>query len=147
MSDDHDLELGDEATALLDRAAILEASTARAPATEDVHVPELGGTVRVREMSGALRNRVEGAMVRIRTGGDVKLLERITAQIIAACVVGADNRPLLKEPDARQLFVRNPRAAFRIREAIFAVSALDEDDAEALAEGFGDDQSDGSTSG
>jgi hypothetical protein len=62
-------------------------------------------------------------------------------------VVDEDNRPILKEADARQLFTRSPRAAFRLREAIFAISAIDEEDLEDLSEGFGDDQSDGSTSG
>lgn len=146
--DDTAGELEDEAgPTILDRAAIMQAATAAAPATADTHVPELGGMVRVREMNGALRNRLEAAMVQVRTGGDSKHLERTTAQIIAACVVDETNRPILKEQDARQIFTRNPRAAFRLREAIFAVSAIDESDAEALAEGFGDDQSDGSTSG
>lgn len=147
MSELDDDTSGEEGPTLLDRASILHAASASTPATADVPVPELGGTIRVREMNGALRNRLEAAMVNVRTGGDSRALERTTAQMIAFCVVDDTNHPILKEADARQLFTRNPRAAFRLREAIFAVSALDEADAEAMAEGFGDDQSDGFTSG
>ena len=147
MSDIDDDDQAEEGPTLLDRALILQAASENTPACEDVPVPELGGTVRIREMTGSLRNRVEAAMVQIRTGGDSKMLERTTAQILAACVVGEDNRPILKEADARQIFNRHPRAAFRLREAIFAVSALDEEDADALAEGFGEGQSGASTSG
>jgi hypothetical protein len=133
--------------AILDREAILAATAQSEVATRDVTVPELGDRkVRIREMSGAMRNRVEAAFASVRSAGDSKPLERATAQILASCIVGEDKRPILKESDAKTMLARNPRAAFRLREAIFGISAIDNDDMEALTEGFGDDQSDGSTS-
>jgi hypothetical protein len=132
---------------LLSREDILAATANLETATKDVTVPELGGKkVRVREMSGAMRNRVEAAFASVRAAGDSKALEKVTAQLLATCIVGEGGRPILKEADARQLLGRSPKAAFRLREAIFEISAIDDDDMEALAEGFGDDQSDGSTS-
>jgi hypothetical protein len=97
-------------------------------------------------MSGAIRNRIEAAFASVRTGGDSKALDKVTAQLLAACIVGENGRAILQEADARKLVTRNPRAAFRLRQAIFDVSAIDEEDMDALSEGFGDDQSDGSTS-
>jgi hypothetical protein len=133
---------------LLSREDILAASEATEVITRDVTVPELGGKkVRVREMNGALRNRIEAAFATVRSGGDSKSLEKVTAQLLAACVVGHNGRPILQEADARKILARNPRAAFRLRQAIFDISAIDDEDMEALSEGFGDDQSDGSTSG
>ena len=133
---------------ILDREGILAATAQSEVATKDVTVPELGGAkVRVREMSGAMRNRVEAAFASVRAAGDSKALEKVTAQRLAACIVGEDNRTILKEADARTLVGRNPKAAFRLREAIFEISAIDDEDMEALAEGFGDDQSGDSSSG
>jgi hypothetical protein len=132
---------------VLDREGLLAATEQSEVATRDVPVPELGDRkVRVREMSGAIRNRIEAAFASVRTGGDSKALDKVTAQLLAACIVGENNRAILQENDARKLVTRNPRAAFRLRQAIFDVSAIDEEDMDALSEGFGADQSDGSTS-
>jgi hypothetical protein len=89
---------------------------------------------------------VEAAFAAVRTGGDSKALDKLTAQLLAACIVGEHGRPILQEADARRLVTRNVRAAFRLRQAIFDLSAIDDEDMEALSEGFSNDQSDGSTS-
>jgi len=102
----------------LSKEQILAAIDRPDVATREVEVPELGGTVRVREMTGALRNRVEAAYATIRNGGDEQ------------------NRPILTVQDAKRMFAAKPRAVFRLRDAILEISATDEDDMEALAEGF-----------
>lgn len=133
---------------ILDRAGLLAALSDTRHATRDVPVPEFGdgAVVRVREMSGALRARLEAAIASSRAGtGDARALERVTVQILAYCIVGSDGRPMLREEDARQLMTRSPRAAYRLRDAVFAISALDEGDMEAIAEGFSSDQSGDST--
>ena len=130
----------------LSKEQILAAIDRPDVATREVEVPELGGTVRVREMTGALRNRVEAAYATIRNGGDAKTLDNMTAQLIAGCVVDEQNRPILTVQDAKRMFAAKPRAVFRLRDAILEISATDEDDMEALAEGFGDAQSADSSS-
>lgn len=142
---DNDLDGEDDAGALLGRDAILKATASASRATKDIPIPELGGRVRVREMSGSLRNALEAAMVNVRNVGDSKQLDKTLAQIITSCVVDDTGHPILRETDARRIVSHNPRAAFRLREAIFDISALDQDDLEELAEGFGDDQSSDST--
>ena len=114
--------------------------------TKEIHVPELGGKLLVREMPGNLRNRMEATYATIRNGGDSKQLDKITAQIIAVCVVDEAGRPVLTMDVATRIVQRTPKAAFRIRDAVLDVSATDDDDVEALAEVFDGAQSDGSTS-
>jgi hypothetical protein len=127
----------DQILAALDRPEI---------ATEDVHVPELGGTVRVREMPASMRNRVEATYATIRNGGDSKSLDTVTAQLVAVCVIDEDGRQVMSLNEAKRLLRAKPKAAFRLRDAIMKISATDEDDVEALAEVFDDAQSEPSTS-
>jgi hypothetical protein len=133
---------------LLSRDDILTAVGQSEVETRDIAVPEFNGRmVRVREMSGAMRSRLEAAFASVRSSGDARPLEKVTAQMLAACVVGESNRPILREADAKRIFDQNPKAAYRLREAIFEISAIDDEDLEALAEGFGNGQSDDSISG
>jgi hypothetical protein len=133
---------------LLSRDDILAAAGQTELTTRDVAVPEFNGRmVRVREMSGAMRSRLEAAFATVRSAGDSRPLEKVTAQVLAGCVVDEANRPILREADAKRIFDQNPKAAYRLREAIFEISAIDDEDLEALAEGFGNGQSDDSISG
>lgn len=115
--------------------------------TKELHVPELGGKVIVREMPGNLRNRFEATYATIRNGGDSKALDKITAQIVAVCVVDEHGRQILTMDAAQRVLQKMPRVAFRIRDAALELSATDEDEVEAFAEVFGDGQSGDSTSG
>ncbi|MBA9002008.1 hypothetical protein [Thermomonospora cellulosilytica] len=133
--------------ALLDKDTLLAALDRAEVETKDVAVPELGGTVRVREMPGTLRNRMEATYATIRNGGDSKSLDTVTALMIATCVVDESGRQLMNVNEAKRLLSVRPKVAFRLRDAIIDVSAVDEEDVEALAEVFGDAQSDSSISG
>lgn len=140
-----DIDGGD--AGLVSRDDLLALTSESRLETADVPMPELGGRlVRIREMTGSMRNRLEAAMAEVRMGASTKNLEKATAQILASCVLGAGDRPALQETEARRLLERNPKAAYRLRQAIFDLSAIDEEDKEALSEGFDDDQSDGFTS-
>ncbi|MEV4672164.1 hypothetical protein AB0K34_10980 [Actinomadura sp. NPDC049382] len=114
--------------------------------TKEVTIPELGGTVIVREMPGNLRNRMEATYATIRNGGDSKALDKITAQIVAVCTVDAGGRPIMTTDLATRIVQKTPKAAFRIRDAALELSATDEDDVEALAEVFDDARSADSSS-
>lgn len=114
--------------------------------TKEINVPELGGTVWVREMSGTLRNRLEGTYATIRNGGDSKALDKVTAQIVAMCTVDEGGKPILTMDVATRLARKAPKAAFRIRDAVMEMSATDDDDLEELAEVFGNGPNGPSTS-
>lgn len=114
---------------------------------EDIEVPELGGTVRVREMTGQLRNRLEATFANIQSGGDGKNLDTVTAQLVASCVIDGKDKPVLTVNEVKRMMAARPRAVFRLRDAILKLSATDESDVEALTEVFGDGPNGPSTSG
>lgn len=115
--------------------------------TRQLRIPELGGTVYVREMSGQIRNRLEATYATIRNGGDSKQLDKITAQIVAYCTVDEAGKPIMTMNAAQRVVSKMQKVAFRIRDAALELSATDEDDVEALAEVFDGAQSGDSTSG
>lgn len=115
-------------------------------ATDDLDVPELGGTVRIRELSGALRNRLEAAVVAAR-GGDSKQLNEVITAIVERCVIDENGQTVLDTATAKRIVARVPKAAFRIRDKAISLSALDESDREALEQDFDETQGDASISG
>lgn len=80
---------------LLSRAQIVAAKDLK---HEDVEVPEWGGTVRLRELTGEDRDRFEAANINIITelvdGKEKTVLKRNTenlrARLVAMCLVDAD---------------------------------------------------------
>lgn len=127
----------------LSRDALREAAAKESIASKDVDVPDLG-VVRVRELTGLLRSRVEAWGASDRS--DVRKLEELNRAIVAACVLDDQGQPV-GDQIARDLSRNRPSAVFRLRREVFKLSALDEDDLDGLTEDFGDDQSGGSTSG
>lgn len=124
--------------AVLDKAALLEAIAAKPDvATKAVDCPELGGEVLVREMTGSVRNRMEAAFAAISEGANGSVLDEPMTSLLASCVVDEGGRPFLPRKKAEELIKNHPRAAFRIRDAVMALSGTTEKDAENLAESFG----------
>jgi hypothetical protein len=131
----------------LSKADIDAAIDSAEPATKEVPVPELGGTVVVRELSGTLRNAFEAAVASIATADGERRLNAVTIRVVSECTLDGEGNILLDPDRTRRLFHKKPRAVFRLRDEIIGLSAMDEADLEALVEGFGDDPSEGSTSG
>lgn len=114
--------------------------------TKTVPVPELGGSVVVREMSGSLRNLFEATIAQIQAGGDSKLLDKMTTRLAAECVLDDDGSRLFDDRSVKMLFIKKPSALFRLRDEIVKLSAFSEADFEGMVENFGDDPSGPSTS-
>lgn len=129
-----------------DIAKVIDEAKGAGPTTKRVPVPELGGTVVVREMSGSLRNAFEATIAQVQSGADSKALDRLMLRIAKECVLDADGDRLLDDRSAQLVFNTTPRALFRIRDEVVQLSALSESDFEALVEGFSGDPSEDSTS-
>ena len=87
---------------LLGREAILKADDLP---TEDVSVPEWGGTVRVRGLNGTQRDAYWASMT-IQRGKTTALdTADATAKLVARCVVGEDGEPLFAQNDVPPTFV------------------------------------------
>lgn len=116
--------------------------------TEDVEVPEWGGTVRVRALSGAERDAYEGSLVQIRSDGTKKLtLANARARLVylSACDE-AGERLFTNEQDVNALGKKSATALQRVWEVASRLSGLTDDDVEELADTFVDAPSDASTS-
>lgn len=93
---------------LLDKAAILAAADIK---TEDVDVPEWGGTVRVRTMSGTQRDAFGAALL----GPDGKPdMSQYRAGMVAASVVGEDGVLLFSSEDVKALGAKSAKALDRV---------------------------------
>jgi hypothetical protein len=113
---------------------------------EDITVPEWGGEVRVRGMSGTQRDEYEASIIQ-QNGNDRKVnLANMRAKLVARCLIGEDGRLLFTSEDVRALGRKSARALERVFDKSRELSGMSEEDVEKLAENFGDDPSDGDTS-
>lgn len=127
-----------------DISAALDAAEIK---TKPVPVPELGGSVVVREMSGTLRNQFETVVAQIQSGADSKLLDKLTLRLVQECTLDDEGARLFDDRTIRHAFTKKPTAVFRLRDEIVSLSAFSEEDLEGMAENFDDDPSGDSTSG
>lgn len=106
--------------------------------TEEVEVPEWGGSVLVRGMSGRERDDFESSMVVRAAGQMVQDFANTRAKIVARCVVGDDGQPLFTSADVTVLGEKSGAALDRVFTVASRLSGLGEKDVEELAGNFGD---------
>lgn len=110
---------------LLDKAAILAANDIR---TEDVAVPEWGGTVRVKVLSGTERNAWGASLL----GEDGKYdAKRYSVRLVAAAVVGEDGAPIFTDEDVPALAAKSGAALARVQAAAERLNGLGAEGLEA----------------
>lgn len=113
----------------LTRDAILGA---RDLPTEDVEVPEWGGTVRVRGLTGTERDAFEQSIAR-RKGKNVELnLRNVRAKLVALSVVDEQGNRIFSEADVDALGQKSAAALDRIFRVAQRLSGLTDEDVEEL---------------
>lgn len=115
---------------LLTRDAILQAQDLP---TEDVEVPEWGGTVRVRALTGAERDAFEQSVVEMRGKSTRMNLKNIRAKLVALTVVDEDGKRVFSDEDAELLGRKSAAALNRVFEVAQRLSGLRPEDVEELA--------------
>lgn len=81
---------------------------------EDVEVPEWGGTVRVRTMTGLERDSFEGSVFEMK-GKDSKVnFKNFRAKLCACCMVNADNMRMFSDADVEELGKKSAKALERV---------------------------------
>ena len=106
--------------------------------TRDVDVPEWGGTVRVRGLSGADRNLYEASQVTM--GPDNQLVPDMsnrTAKLVARAIVGEDGEPLFSEFDVGTLGQKSGAALARVFEVAEELSGINNKAVETAAANLG----------
>lgn len=122
--------------ALLTRDQILAAKDI---ATEKVEVPEWGGSVLVRGLSGGARDTIEaiytsadGSMNRDRFGN-------FRAAIVAKSIVDDDGDRVFTDKDVEALGEKSSLALGRVFDAAMKLSALNPEDGDGIYEDLKDD--------
>jgi hypothetical protein len=122
----------------LNRDAILAVQDIK---SEDVDVPEWGGSVRIGLMSGAARDMF------LAGRGDGGSLSRFQAAILAATMIDPDGQRLFTEADVEALQQKNGLVLSRLADVAFRINAIGPAAEEAVAKNSETDQSDASGSG
>lgn len=135
---------GSQPQAILSREAILSAEDIT---TELVAVPEWGGSVYVRAMSGRERDRFERAMVSI-TGKNVETnWDNMRAKLVAFSCVDSEGNLLFRQADVVELGKKSGRALGRVFDVAQRINGITDEEVEALTTGLKDDPSGDSGSG
>lgn len=114
---------------------------------EDIHVPEWGGTVRVRALSGVERDAYEAGIVQLRGDGTRRFtLQNARARLAALSICDVEGNRVFTEQDVQALGEKSAAALERVFDAARRLSGLSDEDVQELTEGFGDAPSGGSTS-
>lgn len=131
--------------ALLGKDQILSADDTQ---YEDVSVPEWGGEVRIRGLSGTEVDKYEASLMRMRHGKPDVALQNATARLIAWCAIDENgSRLFVHDDEVRELGKKSGVALQRCFDAAAKLSGLREGDVEAMVENFDGPQSGSSTSG
>lgn len=116
--------------ALLSRDAILNAKDR---ATKDVDVPEWGGSVRVRTMSGTERDNWEGTIAAMTDkSGKLTKFDNLRAKLVALTVVDGEGNRLFKDDDIKALGKKSAAALDRVFAAAQSLNGMSNADIEEL---------------
>jgi len=124
---------------LLTRDAILQAQDLQ---YEDVEMPEWGGTVRVRTLTGRERDAFEQSMLNEKGKNTKTNLRNIRAKLVALTVVDGEGKRIFNAADIELLGEKSANALDRLFDVARRLSRLTEKDTEELAKNSDNDQSD-----
>jgi hypothetical protein len=135
----------EEKRSVLSRSAILAVMDLD---KEYVDVPEWGGTIIVRCLTGSERDAYEAEIVGTRASGTSRELNltNIRAKLVARTVVDEDGNRLFTDADIPALGKKNAAVLDKIFTVAQRLSGLSQADVDTLVEQMGKDQSEGSGS-
>lgn len=124
---------------LLSKQAILAAKDIE---TRDVEVPEWGGRVRVKALTGSERDRFEQETV-ARKGKNVETnLQNIRARLVVLAAVDEEGNRLFGFHDIEALGKKSAKPLDRLFTVAMELSGIRDEDVEELAKNSVSDQSD-----
>jgi len=129
--------------ALLTREQILGANDIK---TETIAVPEWGGDVLVRGLTGAQRDRFEADSLEGKGKAQHVNLQNIRARLVARCIVDESGARIFQDSDVKALGAKSAQALNRVFEAAQKLSGLTDDDIDELTENLEQTPGDSSAS-
>jgi hypothetical protein len=109
-----------EGVVLLDRAAILAADDIK---YEDIYVPEWGGTVRARSLTGTERDQYDAESYRAQQGKGEALAD-FRVRRVAKSLVDADGKRLFSDADLAVLGAKNGAVIDRLDDVVARLAGL-----------------------
>ena len=128
---------------LLTRDDILNADDLK---SEYVEVPEWGGTLRVRGLTGSERDRFFGSFVDGDGNKDLGALNNATARVLALSIVDEDGKPLFTKADVVALGNKSGEATGKVWTVVQRISGLSPKSIKALTENLEEGQNGNSPS-
>jgi len=103
-------------------------------ARETVNIPEWGGNIIIREMTGKQRDLLEGMMAsRMGANGRIMSTKDLRAKMTIMSVIGEDGETLFDDKDIPSISGKSGKALDRIVEAVQKLNGLDSEDIEEKA--------------
>lgn len=109
--------------------------------TKDVEVPEWGGSVRMRGLTGSERDAYESSLFQQRGEKRILRTENARARLVAMCIVDEDGERMFSDAEAKDLGRKSGKVLDRLFDEARKLSGLTAEDVEELAEGFDSAQS------
>jgi hypothetical protein len=94
----------------------------------NVEVPEWGGTVRVRGLTGAERDAYEASAVTVVDGKRTMNVRNLRAKLIVMAAVDSTGHPMFTEEDVQRLGAKSGIALERVFDTVRHLSGMTEDD-------------------
>ena len=105
--------------------------------TEEVDVPEWGGSVLVRGMTGRERDAFEVSLMTPGRGGRREVNPaNVRAKVVARCVVDDDGNRLFSDTDVTELGGKSAAAIDRVYAVAARLSGMSDEDQENLTRDF-----------
>lgn len=118
-----------EVTKLLSREDILNVKDIM---TKTVSVPDWGGSVIVKGLTGAQRNAFEQSLIKGQGKSAKMNLDNAMAKLVALTIVDADGKRLFSQADIEALGQKSGKALAQVYTVASELSGLTEDDVEEL---------------
>lgn len=104
--------------------------------TEDHEVPEWGGTVRIRMLTGTERDAFEASVTQQRGKSVQANLTNLRARLVSLCLIDATGRRMFNREDIPALGRKSAAALDRVFDACRRLNRIGDEDVEELTEGF-----------
>jgi len=114
--------------------------------TQEVDVPEWGGAVRLKSLTGTERDRFEASVVQGQGRNTTVNMQNLRAKLVALSAIDEQGNSLFTEEDVKWLGGKSAKALNRLFNAAQSLSGLSESDVKELTANFSNARSDGSTS-
>ena len=99
--------------------------------TREVEIPEWGGDVKIRSLSGKERDSFENTCQKRKKGQNIEL-KGLKVLLLSLTIVNEDNSIMFTEADLEKLNAKSARALNRLFDAVTEMNGIGEDAVEEL---------------